>query len=256
MVFTEEFLLEALAYLKDTYPKVHDAILTFEKTRNFPLQSKPTTMFTRLASAVIYQKVKFAHSTKVKAKITDKVGYIFTSSQLAALGREWFNSKELDMDAGNAKNLWSLIEYCQEHGDPITPDDVIKIGKCVKGVGEWTVTCTILNWSICSVPKDMESDLKGWSKSDVVAVKKTRRLQLKTDVAADLVVAWDPVIRKGLYNVLGKEMYTGTMRELKKGFGKYGGVVSLYMWWMFNHKRIALPSTYRDWKLVNPRTVV
>lgn len=181
---------------------------------------------------------------------------MFTSDDLVLLGKSWFMRPELNIEEKTVDHLWNLVEYCQENGDPSTEEDLLIIRKKVKGIGEWTIEVTLLTWSICRVPEDGTYEPHHWSRENIRKLRLSRKLQRETQVHPNLIVSWDPVIRKGLYVLLGTEMYSGAMRQLKKSFGKYGGFVSLYMWWNFNHKKIDLPRTYKDWRLIHPRVSV
>lgn len=261
-MYTKEFLEEALCFLNEKYPTICDKIREYEdgQTNNKwseqheSLYVPPSNMFTHLLSSVIYQKVRFYNTTIIKKKLIEKLGcYVFTSKMIFDLGKEWFERPELDMEETSIENLWRLVLWCRENGDPGTPEDVYKIQKEVRGIGPWTIHVTMLYWSIARVPPDNEEIPDGFTEEDIEKIHISRSRQRQCEVYPHLITSWDPVIRKGLYVLLGEEMYTGKMRELAKEFGKYGGLISLYMWWNFNHKKIAVPKTYKDWKLVKPR---
>ena len=255
-MYTREFLEEALCFLKDKYPTIYNKIKEYEdsqpadKWRHVP----PSNMFTHLLTSVIFQKVRFANTTIIKKKLVEKMGcYVYTSRMILDLGKEWFERKELDMEESTIETLWRLVLYCQEHGDPATPEDVLRIKEQVRGIGDWTVHVTLLYWSIGRVPAVDEEWPDGFTQDEIDKVLVSRARQRQTQVYPHLITSWDPVIRKGLYVLLGEEMYTGKIRELSQSFGIYGGLISLYLWWNFNHKKIWVPKTYKDWKLVNPR---
>lgn len=254
-MYTREFLSEALAFLKPRFPTIYQKIVDYENGRppGTWRHAHPSTMFTHLATAVIFQKVNFSKTTEIKAQLSKEIGYVFTSKMLNRLGRKWFEREALGMETSTVNALFNLIEWCLENGDPATPDDVLEIQKNVKGIGPWTVHVALLYWSIARVPGDDEELPDDWSLKQIGKIRTSRALQRSTDVYPHLITSWDPVVRKGLYVLLGQEMFTGRMRQLAKELGKYGGIVSLYMWWNYNHKKIKVPETYVYWKLVNPK---
>jgi len=259
MVFTQKFFDEAMCFLSHNFPSIHQRIVAFEKEKEaddtgWTRHIYPTNMFTKLASAVIYQKVSFKKTTNINRQLQKEVGFLYTPRILFNLGHEWFCRKELDMDKSTADTLWRLIEHCMSHGEPVSPDDVFMIRAKVKGIGDWTVNVALLYCSIARAPDFDKNgiDMSKLLQSEIDAFTETIRLQRETDVYPRLITSWDPVVRKGLYVLLGEEMYTGTMLRLENEFGRYGGLVSLYMWWCYNHKKIQVPRTYHKWKLIGP----
>jgi len=59
----------------------------------------------------------------------------------------------------------------------------------------------------------------------------------------------DPVVKRGFYWLTGVEPYDKVLNQLTKRYYPYAGVLTRYIWEVFNYNRIAvaLPGNYRKW---------
>ncbi len=159
----------------------------------------PRNLFSLLIGSIIGQKIRFTLARKLRGKLYTQLGTDnFYPEDILSLGISGL--KQIGLDNLKQQIILNIAQYILKN--PITTHNLAELKK-LPGIGNWTINCTLLMYSL----NESENDF------------------------LDYLLMEDLIIRRGikdLYQITDK--HDPKLKEIQDNWKPYRGIVTWYLW--------------------------
>lgn len=217
MGFTQDNYQQASQFFQHKDPKIHQILIKHGYLQPVPKRN----LFAILVGSIIGQKIKFKLAQQQRGKLYTQLDTDnFTIDEIIVRGMFHLQDRnitnfciyniinkgfdflnEIDIDLIRSQTIKNLVTYLIENNIQLTSPNQLDDLLIIKGIGDWTLTCTKIMYSLNADDHDFN----------------------------DSLLYQDLIIRRGIQKLYNIKDQTQII-QLSQSWSPWKGIVTWYLW--------------------------